>query len=811
VSDRPNVLLVDDRRENLVALEAVLAPLDCRLVSVTSGEQALRQLLLEDFALILLDVQMPVLDGFETAEYIKRRERTRHIPILFVTAISKDRTHVFRGYEAGAVDYVFKPYDPEVLRAKVAVFLQLHTTSRALARSEAVLRAAFDCAPIGMARLDADGRVLEANPALGRTLERDAGGLQGRNLRSLVHPDDADADRADRAALLAGLRGAYDAELRLLTPDGGEVPCLCSFSAAHVAGEPDALVVQVQDLRERRRAAAEREALVREQAARAEAERVAERLEAVARLADAALGSASVSDMIEELLLQVGEVVAADTAAIVLAGREGQDTTVHQVDGSVRATLRSAPWTPPADGTAARALAGVTLVEDDVPRDGTGTHPLGERVRSLLAVPLRADGEMLGALFVGSLFPRTFGVEDLSVLALAADRAGLAIQRMRLYEQEHAIATRLQRSLLPRELPRIPGVSTAARYSPGGAGTEVGGDWYDSIGLPDGRLLLVMGDVAGRGIEAASMMGQLRSAIRAYALQGEGPAGLLDRVNAFLLQLAEDTMATALLACIDHRAGSVTLASAGHPPALLVGPDGDTRWLTGGRGVPIGALDDPGYREVHEELEPGSTLVLYTDGLVEQRGEDLHAGLDRLEASVLDGPRDLEALCDHVLRRADREPGSDDVTLLVLRTLGAADDRVVLQMPGDAPALAGLRATLRQWLAGSEAAPEEILDITMAVNEAVQNAIEHGHALNPRPFEVELQREDGEVIVAVRDRGRWRKGSDADRGRGIPLMRALMTGVEIERGAEGTTVTLRRRLGVDGAAAGAPAARTRAE
>jgi serine phosphatase RsbU (regulator of sigma subunit)/anti-sigma regulatory factor (Ser/Thr protein kinase) len=627
-----------------------------------------------------------------------------------------------------------------------------------------------------------------------------------------VHPDDADADAPDRAALLAGLRGAYDAELRLLTPDGGEVPCLCSFSAAHVAGEPDALVVQVQDLRERRRAAAEREALVREQAARAEAERVAERLEAVARLADAALGSASVSDMIEELLLQVGEVVAADTAAIVLAGRDGQAPTVHQVDGSVRATLRSAQWSPPAEGAAARALAGVTLVEDDVPRDGAGTHPLGERVRSLLAVPLRADGEMLGALFVGSLFPRTFGVEDLSVLALAADRAGLAIQRMRLYEQEHAIATRLQRSLLPRELPRIPGVSTAARYSPGGAGTEVGGDWYDSIGLPDGRLLLVMGDVAGRGIEAASMMGQLRSAIRAYALQGEGPAGLLERVNAFLLQLAEDTMATALLACIDHRAGRVTLASAGHPPALLVGPEGDSRWLTGGRGVPIGALDDPGYREVHEELEPGSTLVLYTDGLVEQRGEDLRAGLDRLEASVLDGPRDLEALCDHVLRRADREPGSDDVTLLVLRTLGPADERVVLQMPGDAPALAGLRATLRTWLAASDAAPEEIQDITMAVNEAVQNAIEHGHALNPRPFEVELQREDGEVVVEVRDRGRWRKSSEADRGRGIPLMRALMTDVEIERGAEGTTVTLRRRLGVDGAAgAGAPAAQTRAE
>ncbi|HSD80783.1 MAG TPA: SpoIIE family protein phosphatase [Solirubrobacteraceae bacterium] len=803
-ADRPSVLLVDDRRENLLALEAVLQPLGCRMVSVTSGEEALRQLLLEDFALILLDVQMPVLDGFETAEYIKRRERTRDIPILFVTAISKDRGHVFRGYEAGAVDYVFKPYDPEVLRAKVAVFLRLHSTSRALARSEAVLRAAFDSAPIGKARLDADGRILEANPALGRTLGRDSADLQGRTLRSLVHAEDADADAADRAALLGGLRGPYDAELRLVAPDGTEIPCLCSFSGTHVPNEPDALVVQVQDLRERRRAEAERETLVREQAARAEAERVAGRLDAVGRLADAALGSASVRDIVQELLLNVGDVLPADGAAIVLLGDAGEPT-VHRVDGSVRATLRSAPWTPAEEGPAARALAGTTVVVDDASREPAGSHPLAERVRGLLAVPLRAEGEVVGALFVGSLFPRTFGVEDVSVLTLVADRIGLAIQRMRLYEQQRAIATRLQRSLLPQELPRVPGIWTAARYGPGGAGTEVGGDWYDAIGMADGRLLLVMGDVAGRGIEAASMMGQLRSAIRAYALQGEGPAALLERLNAFLLQLAEDTMATVLLACVDHQAGAVTLASAGHPPALLVGPGGASRWLTGGRGVPIGALDEPGYEQAEEPLAPGSTLVLYTDGLVEQRGEDLRTGLDRLAASVLDGPPDLEALCDHVLRRADREPGSDDVSLLVLRTIGAADDRVVLEMPGDAAALVALRAALRRWLAASHADAEEIDDITMAANEAVQNAIEHGHARNPRPFEVELSRRAGEVAVTVRDHGSWRSGSDADRGRGIPLMRALMTDVHIERGGAGTTVTLRRRLRADVPAASAPA------
>lgn len=800
MSGRPSILLVDDRRENLLALEAVLEPLGCETVSVTSGEEALRRLLHDDYALILLDVQMPVLDGFGTAEYIRRRERTRHIPIVFVTAISKEREHVYRGYETGAVDYVFKPYDPDVLRAKVAVFLRLHETARALARSEAVLRAAFDQAPIGMARLDAEGCVLEANAALGRTLERDPAELPGRTLGALTHPEDAEADAADRAALRAGLRGPYEAELRLLTPAGEPVPCLCSFSAVHVPDQPDALVVQVQDLRDRRRAEAERESLVAEQAMRAEAERVAGRLQAVQRLADASLGAATVEELVRGLLVGVGEVLPADAAAIVLTGATAGDgagdaPTVHRVDGGVRTTLRSAPWRPAAEGAGADVLLGggaVTVA--DATLEPRCAHPLGEAVRSLLAVPLRAEGTVVGALFVGSLFPRTFTAEDVSVLSLAADRAGLTLQRILLYEQEHAIAKRLQRSLLPVELPRVPGLSTAARYRPGGAGTEVGGDWYDAIALPRGRLLLVMGDVAGRGIEAASMMGQLRSAIRAYALEDAEPAAVLERLNAFQLGLGTETMATVVLAAMTEDGGSVTVASAGHPPPLVLGPDRAARWLTGPRGVPIGALDAPRYEQVREALEPGSTLVLYTDGLVEQRGEDLREGLGRLEASVVDGPADLEALCDHVLERAGGEPGSDDVTLLVLRTLCAADEHVLLELPGDAPALTALRATLRRWLAASPADEDEIADVTMAVNEAVQNAIEHAHGLRPRPLAVELRRGDGEIVAVVRDRGAWRAAGQNDRGRGIPLMHALMSDVRIDRGADGTAVTLVRRL-----------------
>src|SRR3954454_11087323 len=202
--NRATVLLVDDRPENLVALEAVLAPLGCRMVTATSGSAALKRLLDEDFAAILLDVQMPDLDGFETAEYIKRRERTRGIPIIFVTAISKEQHHVFRGYEAGAVDYVFKPYDPVVLRSKVAVFVELWRAGRALRTSEAMGRAAFEYAPIGMARMAADGKILSVNRALLETLGRDVADVAGRTIDEVIHRDDRHADRGERRAMLEG-------------------------------------------------------------------------------------------------------------------------------------------------------------------------------------------------------------------------------------------------------------------------------------------------------------------------------------------------------------------------------------------------------------------------------------------------------------------------------------------------------------------------------------------------------------------------------------------------------------------------------
>lgn len=791
----PNVLLVDDRAENLLALEAVLQPLRCKLVSVTSGQEALRRLLHDEFALILLDVQMPDLDGFETAEYVKRRKKTRAIPIIFVTAISKEREHVFRGYETGAVDYVFKPYDPQLLRAKVQVFLDLYEATRTVRRNEELLRATFESAPIGMARMDDSGVFLQVNRALCQVLGVREGSLIGRALDSITHPDDAGTDAKQRRDLLAGRLETYEVQQRLITAQQAEVPAQLSFSVARDEDQAmRALLVQVQDIRERLRAQAAREQLVREQSARAEAEAVAERQRAIGAITDAALASLGIEDLLRELLARVSDLLGVDGAAVLLEEGERGHVVVHAA-GEAAAYVQE--HGSPQGGLATRIMRERRpIVVRDIAADGhLGAHPLGKTVTSLLGVPLMVGDEAIGALEVGTLFERRFSAEDIDLLQLAADRAALAIQRMRLFERQQGIAEELQRSLLPDSLPIVPGLSMAARYFAGGAGTRVGGDWYDTIPLPGGRVAIVIGDVAGRGVQAAAMMGQLRSALRAYAIEEPRPATVLERLNRFLLSLAWDSMATALVMLVEPATGRITYANAGHPPPLVLGADHVVRSLKDTLSVPLGALDVAGYEEATAQLEPGATLVLYTDGLVEQRDELIDRGIEKLELALVDGGvAEPEQLCERIIRKTIGGEANDDVTLVVVQASASLGDRLDIELIGEPGALASFRQSLRRWLTEAGADAEEVQDVVMAVNEACQNAIEHAYGLTPEPFEVALDRDNGEISVSVRDRGGWRDSVSRDRGRGLPLMRALVDVVDIEQRPTGSTVVLRRAL-----------------
>src|SRR5919199_6398695 len=285
------------------------------------------------------------------------------------------------------------------------------------------------------------------------------------------------------------------------------------------------------------------------------------------------------------------DILGADFGAILLLG-EGDDQLVvgatHGLAAGPEKTLEV-----PLEGTLAGRIVSERRSAQLEEGEAAAVASLldGEPVRSLLGAPLIVEGRVSGVIEVGMLRKRMFTMEDETVLALIAGRAALAIEHGRLYQRELGIVETLQRSLLPDRLPEVPGLLTAARYMPGGPGADVGGDWYDAIGLDGGRLGLAMGDVVGHGIGAAALMGQLRNALRAYALDGASPGE-------------------------------------GHLPPLVLRPDGDALFVEGGRTLPLGVMPSIEYPEATFELDPGSTIIMYTDGLVEERGASIDAGLD---------------------------------------------------------------------------------------------------------------------------------------------------------------------------------------
>lgn len=365
----------------------------------------------------------------------------------------------------------------------------------------------------------------------------------------------------------------------------------------------------------------------------------------------------------------------------------------------------------------------------------------------------------------------------------------------RLMAQQRGVAETLQQSLLPDRLPDLPGMTFAARYLPGASGVEVGGDWYDTIELPTGEVGLVMGDVVGHDLRAASVMGHIRNALRAYALEGLSPAEAMSRLNRFVRQIDRDEMATCLFAVYHPEASTLLLANAGHYPPVLVGPDGQALFLEHSTSPPVGAVDDATYTERLYHLQPGTTVLLYTDGLIERRGEPIQVGLERLRRAVSDAPGPVEQLCESVLSTlfAGSAP-TDDVALLALGAESVLGDRLDLTVPAELSQLASLRRTLDRWLTEVQATPEEIFELTVATCEAATNAIEHAYGPEQATFEVRAALHGREVEISVRDRGHWRPRRGADRGRGLDVIKAFTHSASVETTASGTTVRMSRRL-----------------
>lgn len=294
-------------------------------------------------------------------------------------------------------------------------------------------------------------------------------------------------------------------------------------------------------------------------------------------------------------------------------------------------------------------------------------------LRSLLVVPLQARGEVLGTLTLGSAgSERHFDEDDLALARDLGRRAGLAVDNARLYQREHRTAAVLQQALLPKQLATVPGLALAARYLPATTGAEVGGDWYDVLPLADGRVGLVIGDVVGHDIEAASVMGTLRHVLRAYAWPGGGPASVIRRVDELARGPESDALATLVYALYDPARHQLAWSSAGHPPPLLVRPDGRAEYLLGANSTLVGVGPDVDRTERTATLDVGTTLVLYTDGLVETRVDSLTNGLDRLAAlaqrQASASPDDLVDLLLTDVEAAEQR--KDDIAILVARVVG---------------------------------------------------------------------------------------------------------------------------------------------
>jgi integral membrane sensor domain MASE1/anti-sigma regulatory factor (Ser/Thr protein kinase) len=359
-------------------------------------------------------------------------------------------------------------------------------------------------------------------------------------------------------------------------------------------------------------------------------------------------------------------------------------------------------------------------------------------------------------------------------------------------EREHRIAETLQRSLLPDRLPELPGVQLAARYVPARADMEVGGDWYDVVQLPNGQVGLAIGDVAGHGLRAASTMGELRMGLRAYALEEPSPAKVVSRLDRLVSRLLESEIVTLVYLVLDLDSGTVRLANAGHPPPLVVEPGGRTSYLEDGLGSPLGC-DDPDPLETSFRLVPGSTLLLFTDGLVERRGVSIQEGLDRLELLAADCDQDIETFCERILGSMVKGIIADDVALLAIRPVPLAGG-LHLEVPAEPRVLAPLRQTLRRWLREIDAAPPVANDILIACGEACANVIQHAYGATEGPLELSLGLSDGTAEVTVRDQGRWRPSSGIHGGHGLPLIQELMESVELNSGPDGTVVRMHRRI-----------------
>jgi PAS domain S-box-containing protein len=393
------------------------------------------------------------------------------------------------------------------------------------------------------------------------------------------------------------------------------------------------------------------------------------------------------------------------------------------------------------------------------------------------------------ALWLEYAQPRVTSDEDRLLVAALVGHLSLAVQHVRQFEAAREASLTLQRAMMPTTRPPV---GFAVRYEPAVSPLEVGGDWYDVLVIGDDRIGIIVGDCVGSGLGAAAVMGQLRSSARALLVNGAEPARLIEELDSAAMLIPGAYFTTVFVGTLDTSTGDLTYSSAGHPPALLAAPDAAIEMLTEASAVPL-AVQHPITRpQASTRLQPGATLMLYTDGLVERRGLVIDDGIRSAGDILVDTlGSSAEDVADAMLG-SQTPPGGfdDDVAIVVYRRPPTALRLEVVATPDK---LADIRARLADWLRAVSIPDELAADITLVVNEACTNSIEHGYRGRPAgPMWVSAEVNGREICIEITDSGSW-KTPDPNprvRGRGVPLMRAVSGGMSVDGTSAGTTVTM---------------------
>jgi CheY-like chemotaxis protein len=399
-------------------------------------------------------------------------------------------------------------------------------------------------------------------------------------------------------------------------------------------------------------------AILRYYQARLHAERLATRLAELARLSASLGATTSQRALLHEAATGATRIFGSPVAIVATTPDGSRLAAVSQGPGE-RVELRAAMIADPGDQP-----VGARVTDESPHRWPQVAWPAGDSVR-VLTIRQRTDRPPLSIAV-----PTGATMEGAPVLTLFGQTVMSAMNTARLYDEEHGLALTLQRSMLPRTLPYAPGLELAVRYTPAGERAEIGGDFYEVAKLDD-QLIVAVGDVGGHSLHAATVMGELRHATRAYIAEGHGPAAVLDRLNQFIARLIPGEIATMCLLSIDVSTGWTRLSNAGHPPPLVHGRDGVR--LIADRSPLLGIVVRPA-SEVTFVLEPDDTVVLYTDGLIETRSESLDESLARLIGAASSVERDLEAFATRVLADVGPATPADDIAMVVVRR--AASHRV---------------------------------------------------------------------------------------------------------------------------------------